>query len=206
MVFARIWLFARIAFALPLGAAVTAGLLFMMHLFIENGHGQSETTSARIVEFVRIEQPEAIQKKDQRPDKPEALERVPDLASPVSTAAFDNSIGINIAAAPTLEYRANINGVSMTVSDGEYLPIVKVAPIYPTRALQRRLEGYVIVEFVVTSTGSVRDVSVVESSSPLFEEAALEAALKFKYKPRVVDGLAIEVAGVKNLITFKLDG
>jgi protein TonB len=90
----------------------------------------------------------------------------------------------------------------MIASDGEYLPIVKVAPVYPTRALQRRLEGYVIVEFVVTANGSVRDVAVVESSDAVFERAAIEAALKFKYKPRVVDGSPIEVAGVQNRITF----
>jgi protein TonB len=71
--------------------------------------------------------------------------------------------------------------------------------------MQRRLEGYVIVEFVVTTSGGVRDVAVVESSSEIFESAAMEAALKFRYKPRVVDGIAIEVAGVQNRISFRLD-
>ena len=84
----------------------------------------------------------------------------------------------------------SIGGVGFGVSDGEYLPIVKVAPVYPSRALSRGLEGYVIVEFTVMSTGAVRDVSVVESTSSLFERAATTAALKFKYKPRVIDGEA----------------
>jgi protein TonB len=90
-------------------------------------------------------------------------------------------------------------------SDGEYLPMYKASPQYPVRALQRRLEGYVIVEFVVTAAGAVRDVIVVESSSPIFEQAAVEAALKFKYQPRVIDGQPIEVSGVQNRITFKLN-
>jgi len=51
----------------------------------------------------------------------------------------------------------------------------------------------------------VTNVTVVESSAPIFEEAAIEAAQKFKYKPRVVDGVAIEVSGVQNKITFKLN-
>jgi protein TonB len=83
--------------------------------------------------------------------------------------------------------------------------VVKVAPVYPMRALQRRLEGYVVVEFVVTSSGAVRDVTVIESTAEIFEEAAVEAAMKFKYKPRIVDGTPIEVPGVRNQITFKLD-
>ncbi|SVD91537.1 uncharacterized protein METZ01_LOCUS444391, partial [marine metagenome] len=91
------------------------------------------------------------------------------------------------------------------VSDGEYLPIVKVAPIYPARAASRGLEGYVILEFTVTRAGTVRDVFVVESTSSIFERAATTAAYKFKYKPRVIDGEPVEVPGVRNKITFVLE-
>jgi TonB family protein len=87
----------------------------------------------------------------------------------------------------------------------EFLPIVAVAPIYPDDALTIGLEGYVIVEFTVTSTGSVADAHVVESTSSLFDAAALDAARKFKYRPRIVNGAAIAVPGVRNKITFVLD-
>ena len=91
--------------------------------------------------------------------------------------------------------------------DGDYLPIVKVAPIYPRRAQSRGIEGYVIVEFTVTKSGSVRDPFVVEAQPEgIFDRAAMDAALKFKYKPRVVDGEATEVAGVQNKISFEIDG
>jgi protein TonB len=106
--------------------------------------------------------------------------------------------------APSLDAGISIGGVGFGVSDGEYLPIVKVAPVYPSRALSRGLEGYVIVEFTVTRTGTVRDVLVVESTSTLFERAATTAALKFKYKPRVIDGEPVEVPGVRNKITFEI--
>ena len=98
-------------------------------------------------------------------------------------------------------------GISLTPGDAEYLPIVKVAPLYPRRALQRGIEGYVLVEFTVTRQGSTRDIKVIESkpSSSLFHSAAIKATAKFKYKPRTVDGKAIEVAGVKNKIIFRLE-
>lgn len=196
-------MFARIACALPLGAAVTAGLLFCMHLLIETGQGSSEPTVARVVDFVRIEREEIVQTSEKRPERPEPLESAPDMPQPDLADSFSSSIEIALAR-PAVDFGAAISGTGITVSDGEYLPVVKVAPVYPMRALQRRVEGYVIVEFVVTSSGAVTDVTVVESSAPIFEQAAIDAAQKFKYKPRVVDGVAIEVSGVQNKITFKL--
>ncbi|PTB82172.1 protein TonB, partial [Marinobacter sp. Z-D5-3] len=95
----------------------------------------------------------------------------------------------------------------LDTSDGEYLPIVKVQAAYPRRALQRGIEGYVVVEFTVTRQGTVRDPRVVEAEpESIFDQAAMDAVLKFKYKPRVVNGDAVEVEGVQNRITFEIDG
>ena len=85
------------------------------------------------------------------------------------------------------------------------LPIVKVQPIYPRRAQTRCIEGHVLLEFVVTANGAVRDPVIVEAEPPgVFDRAAVDAALKFKYRPEVVNGEPIEVAGVRNLIKFEL--
>jgi bla regulator protein blaR1 len=91
------------------------------------------------------------------------------------------------------------------VSDNEYLPIVKVAPVYPARALARGLEGYVVLRFSINETGSVESVEVADSSSSLFEEAAIESALKFKYRPRLENGSPVRVDGVMTRIEFVLD-
>src|SRR5690606_13556723 len=98
---------------------------------------------------------------------------------------------------PAIDISAGIDGAA---AGGEYLPIVKVAPIYPQRALARGIEGWVLVEFTVTTSGTVRDVRVVEAEPQgLFDRAAMDAAAKFKYKPRVIDGKPVEVEGVQNL-------
>lgn len=197
-------MFARIALAVPLGALVTAGLLYTMHVFIETGQGNPEVETRRLVDFVRIEREEHVAKREQRPEKPDTLERAPDVPQPDPTDSFAGTIEVSLSK-PSIDFAADISGTGMVASDGEYLPIVKVAPVYPMRALQRRLEGHVVVEFVVTASGAVRDIIVVESSDPVFEQAAIDAATKFRYKPRVVDGDPVEVAGVQNRITFKLD-
>ena len=66
--------------------------------------------------------------------------------------------------------------------------------------------GYVVVEFTVTSLGTVTDPVVLEAEPPgVFDKAALDAVKKFKYKPQVVEGSAVDVAGVRNIIRFELD-
>ena len=190
--------------AVSVGGAVTFGLLFMMQLLIATGESAvTDSERIRLNEFVRVERNEVIETKKEKPEKPPEPEVPPDMPEPQNSNQFDSSMIVSISA-PTTQVNLNVTGVGFGVSDGEYLPIVKVAPVYPSRALSRGLEGYVIVEFTVTQTGAVKDVFVVESTSSLFERAAVEAAFKFKYKPRVIDGVAVEVPGVQNKITFEI--
>lgn len=93
----------------------------------------------------------------------------------------------------------------LIVDDGDFMPIVKVSPVYPPRAAARGIEGYVVIEYTVTHLGTVSDLVVIESSSPLFERSALQAAAQFKFKPRVVGGESIAVQGVRTIIRFELD-
>ena len=63
-----------------------------------------------------------------------------------------------------------------------------------------------LLEFIVMTTGAVRDPVVIDAKPPgIFDRAAIQAALKFKYKPKVVNGEPVEVAGVRNLIKFELE-
>ena len=104
----------------------------------------------------------------------------------------------------------------------DYLPIVKVHPQYPRRALSRGFTGYVFVEFTVTELGRVKDPVVIEncafvkqnnrqkgencSNSPnkIFDKSALKAARKFLYKPKERNGTPVQTKGVQNKITFDL--
>ena len=195
---------ARYAMSVSIGTGVTFGLLFIMQLLIATGRNAiTDNENFRLGDFVRVERNEIIETKKEKPEKPPEAEAPPEMPAPDLNNAFDNSMAVSVSA-PTMDTSMSIGGIGFAVTDGEYLPIVKVAPVYPSRALTRGLEGYVIVEFTVTRAGTVRDVSVVESTSALFERAATEAALKFKYKPRVIDGEAVEVPGVRNKISFEI--
>ena len=201
--------FARYGFAIPLGGALTLAVFFLMHTLIATGQGAiTEETGGAVVDFVRVKQEETVREKDRRPERPPEPEKPPpqpDLPTP-SVSQQANTGGLNIGAMdvnPDIDISA---GIDAGTAGGEYLPIVKVAPIYPQRALARGLEGWVLVEFTVTTAGTVRDVRVVEADPPgVFDRAAMDAALKFKYKPRVIDGRAVAVEGVQNLIRFELE-
>ncbi|MEM9385712.1 MAG: energy transducer TonB [Pseudomonadota bacterium] len=191
-----------------LAFAVTFGLVYIMQFLIATGQAAiTEDKSLNFLEFVRVKQEEVVEAKQRKPEKPPEPEAPPPEAPRPQLDPTDASISIsNTAASLSGVDVGGIGGLGLGAADGEYLPIVKVAPIYPRRALQRGLEGYVIVEFTVSRQGTVKDVVVIESTSSLFDRAAVEAAQKFKYKPRVVNGEPIEVPGVRNQITFKLEG
>lgn len=163
-----------------------------------------------IVDFVRIQREEIKEQRPEKPRKPPAPANLPpDLPPPKVNLAKPSPEKIAVRAVPVQpQFNMSPAGFNLDLGDGDYLPIVKVAPVYPRRALSRGIEGWVILEFTVTTTGSVRDVTVVDSlpKSTLFHEAAIRAAQRFKYKPRVIDGVAAEVRGVRNKITFRIEG
>ena len=106
---------------------------------------------------------------------------------------------------PSLSSGKSLFGIAF--SDGEYLPLLKVPADYPPKALAAGVEGWVLVRFTVSKTGTVKNPSVIKAEpSGFFERSALRAVKKFRYKPRVIGGEAVEVEGVTNRIVFRLEG
>lgn len=197
----------RYAFAIITGTLVTLSLLFLMQLLI--AYGEEAITKPRakhMLEFVRVKRNENVQTEDIKPEKPPPPPQVPPDVPPQEQDNMDaNAATINIPP-PSVSSDVQIGGPGgMNIAEGDYLPIVRVAPVYPARALSRGIEGYVDMGFTVTTTGTVRDPVVLFSTSSLFERAATQAVLKFKYKPRVVDGQPVDVPNVKTRITFKIE-
>ena len=200
----------RILIALMLSAGITMVLFYLMQsLIASGGSALTDPPKGRVLDFVRVPKEEAVEQKERKPRKPPPpKEPPPQMDQPQLDSATPNSDGNGLDFSSEVSADVALDGgLALESGDGEYLPIVKVAPVYPRRALQRGIEGYVIVEFTVTKQGSVRDPVVVEAQPEgIFEQAAIDAALKFKYKPRVVNGEAAEVSGIQNRISFELDG
>lgn len=195
----------RVILSACLAVGITASLFALMaSLIYMNETAPNDSKTIKIADITMPPTEIETQYDTQKPDKPEEPDTPPPETPQMEMDTPEADMAINIAA-PSAKTDLNVAGVGGIGGDGEYLPIVKVQPVYPRRALQRGIEGYVIVEFTVTTNGSVRDPIVVESNPPkIFDNAAVKAALKFKYKPRVIDGQPIEVPGVQNKITFAI--
>lgn len=197
----------RIAIGGILAAGVTLGLFLLMHTLIEMADKSiDESDTRKITDITMPEIKIEAQVKEVKPDKPdEPEEPPPDLPTPQMDNIEVDTGALNLSAPTGADVNIGLGG-GLGASDGEYLPIVKVAPIYPRRATSRGIEGYCIVEYTVTKSGTTRDIRPVDCQpSGVFDSASVKAAEKFKYKPRVVDGEPIEVAGVQNKFTYTLE-
>ena len=200
----------RLVVAILLAAFVTLALFFLMQSLIQSGDSAlTDAPKGSVLDFVRVKKEQAVQKKDRKPKKPpKPKEPPPDMAPPQMDAPSPASatggmdFGADVAADVSLD-----GGLALESGDGEFLPIVRVAAVYPRRALQRGIEGYVDIEFTVSKLGSVIQPKVIQASPEgIFEQAALDATLKYKYKPRVVNGEPMEVSGVEVRVKFELGG
>jgi len=198
--------------ALSMAFVITTLLVYGMQRLIETGE-RALTEEARIYipDFVRIQREESVERKQVKPDKVPPAETSPENAVSPDLAETNEGVGVGVdfsSGNRSLDSGFTLNVAGLTSfenADADYMPLVKVAPIYPRRAAARGLAGWVLVRFTVTSAGSVKDVEVLESTDPIFERAAVQAALKFKYKPRIVDGEAVEVTGVLHYIRFDVE-
>jgi protein TonB len=187
-----------------LAIPVVVGLFMIMHSLIDRDFENPEVSNTKIADLVQPDEDIQLESTVAKPDKVEDPEEPP---PEMEMMQIDLNMDTDIQnSAPVATVDVNISTTGMSSGDGEYLPIVKVAPIYPRRAQSRGISGYCIVEYTVTTSGAIRDPQAVDCEpAGVFEKASVKAALKFKYKPRVVDGEPIEVAGVQNKFTYELE-
>lgn len=198
---------ARYSFAALVGLVVTFSLFYLMQaLVVTDRVTLSDVQTIRFVDVVQVDRRQEAkveQREVQKPIPPEAPP--PDLDIPTAVA---NNTGQRLSFGQlSLNTGLTASGPSLGApTDGDYLPLVRIQPQYPRRAQERGIEGYVIVELTVTEQGTVENVRVIEADPPgYFERAAEQAAMKFKYKPKVVNGEPIPVEGVRYIFTFNLD-
>ena len=183
------------------GTVVSFASILLMALLIATGEVSLDDVQLRkIVDVVMpVRDPELIDSVE----RPEEAEPEPDQLPPeVDIENIEELLDQSVN--PNLNFKRRRSGVFM---DGSYVPIFQVPPQYPRRAAERGIEGCVVLKYVVTEVGSVRDPVVIQSiPQGIFDRAAIRAALRYKYKPLIRDGNAVEVEGVTQRITFVLEG
>lgn len=184
-----------------IAVGIVFGLFMLMQILIAlDSRGLKEEEGFRIADVIMPEVKPEVISETEVPDRPDAPEEPPpDINFDVQPEEVNLNIG-------SYSPKVKVDTAGGLFRDGEYLPIFKVPPQYPRRAAERGIEGYVILRYTVTATGTVRNPVVVESQPPkIFDQAAIRASLKNKYKPKVVNGKAVDVDGVLYRIIFELE-
>lgn len=197
---------------LLLAVVVNALLLWGIYRLVEGGQREiPEMLDLNFVDFVRLkeehkpepERPRPLPEKQPLPDRPLDMPKLamPQMKPPplpklsVPTAAVD--VPLDLSGGPFLgEVGVASGDFGFELDDLEIeenvVPLYRTHPLYPPRAMRARLDGVVLVEFIITPEGLVHSAGIVRADPPeVFDNAVLTAVKKWKFKPKIVAGRAV---------------
>ena len=195
----------RIPVAVILGAIFTTSVFWLLRHLVGRQVDVAQFKEATRIDFSRLRKDTEVQtKRDQKVERerPPPTPEMPKMA--FSTSGIENNVA---TLTPVVDARGAMTRMSMSAgSDRDVIPLERIAPDYPPRALSRGLEGWVKVQFTITPTGTVKDPKVVDSMpKEIFDDAALKSIARWRYNPRVEGGVAVERVGVQTIIRFQLE-
>jgi protein TonB len=197
----------RWAASMAMAVLITFGLFFFMQALIETGEGLDERLN--VVKIVDSTMPEIELEVIEEIDKPELIEEITEVVEEVERqVTISDGPDLNIDRSQVqMDTGLELSNASISATDGDYLPLVAIAPQYPTRAAQRGIQGWCLVSFTVDGLGNVAEETIVvvdAEPANIFDRSSQRAAARFKFQPRVVDGKGVEVAGVQYLFRYEL--
>ena len=195
----------RLGLALLLGALLNAGVFELLWQLVSASATQELLMQATRIEFTRMRRDtEVASKRDERIEReqPPEVPQLPKLS--VSAGSIDSNV---ISLTPVVDARGAMMRMSMSAgSDRDVIPLVRINPDYPQRALSRGIEGWVVVQFTITATGSVASAVVVDAEPEgIFDDAALKAIARWRYNPKVEGGVAVERVGIRTVLRFMIE-
>lgn len=197
--------------AISAAALVATSLCFYLMFFLI----ANEMQQPREIEPVAYVNPSI---EEHEPLEPVTTRKKPQKMLPLEPPPDPNAIQINRTAwvdvkaeRPTFGSIADLLGpndirLQLEAPHSELLPLYVVQPIYPLSAAMREIEGFVVVEFSVRENGTVANPTIVSSEPEvLFDDAALSAVSRFKFRPREVGGEQIRADNVQMKFSFNLE-
>ena len=195
----------KIPIAIIIGGLFTTLVFWLLAYSVNQGESAGAMAEAKRIDFSRVRKDTEVQTKRQEKvqrERPPPTPQTPRMA--LSQGGLDNNVA---SLSPVVDTRGAMRGLKLSAgSDRDVVPLVRIAPEYPQRALTRGLEGWVKVQFTITTTGTVKDPIVVDADPKnIFDDAALKSIARWKYNPKVEDGAAVERVGVQTIIRFQLE-
>ena len=200
--------------AFGLAAVLTLALSWLMNFLVHgSGHKADKGEQLQAIDFVRLRKDSDLTERERRKPPPPPPPKTPPPPPQMKVAAEQVQQSPTPFNIPNLGLAPGIGGGPFLGAigggigggDSDIIPLVRISPQYPRQAAMDRIEGTVTLEFIVNPDGTVRNVRIVSANPPgVFEQAAITAALKWKFKPKVVDGKPVEQKGVQPM-SFKLE-
>ena len=206
----------RLIIALFSGLLVSLALFWLMQFMISNNQqGFKKTKDLQMTEFVRLKRESKLKTKERKiPDEPPPKKQPPPPPQMSVQQTHVAQTPLPNMDIPALDLPLQSSRFAGSVVGGlqmgrgkvstNVIPLVRIPPRYPMRAARRKIEGWVKVEFTITEEGTVKDADVIESlPSGIFDQAALRAISKWKFKAKIIDGEAFEQRAIQ-VLQFKL--
>lgn len=195
--------FVKKMLALCLAVVMTMMLFYMMYLLIKNDAVPEEPKESPIIPSTLYREPV----RDPVPP-PEQLLIKPVIQNPPSVP-YEPLIPTAVAPSipePGLIGQRLPTQINPLAIDAQPMPMVRVAPAYPQSAIVRRIEGFVDVVFDVTETGAVENIKVVYAEpEKIFNSAVMKSVSRWKYRPKMEEGVAMKMVGLRERIRFNLE-
>jgi protein TonB len=196
-----------------LALAVAFGLFTLMQSLVDLSRYEVNKEARGVsVDFVRAKHESMTETKKRALPEKQKVDRQPTAPKLDLPRSSGSGTGVAVrfdTAAPVAEQKLRLTGglhMGGAPADSGTIPLVRIQPMYPRNAAERRIEGWVRLEFTISKTGTVKNARVIDAQPPhIFNRAALDAIRKWKYKPTIVNGVAMETPGIQVQLTFKLD-
>lgn len=196
---------ARFLTSAMLAVVTTMALFLTMKVLVTGQDYEVEAELASIgIDFVRVERDEDVNTKDRALKRPS--QQKPDEPPPPPKLTQTQRPNMDKASMSADMSQFGLSGMNLNAPvDGDTLAIVRVLPRYPSRALSRGIEGWVLLEFTIDQLGQATELIVVEADPKgVFDRAALSAIRKWKYRPKMQNGRPTTRPGVRQLISFNI--
>jgi protein TonB len=198
----------RLVGGVPIAALVTLALFLLMRQLIwveevtfDDRPEEFNLTIDEVVEEIEIARRETTIDQIDQIDPPPPPPQIERQAAEQPTEGLSTVIG----AIPEFDQPSlNSNNISFSVSDRDAQPLVRIEPQYPPRAAERGVEGTCDVTFDVAPDGSPFNIRILQCDSSLFERASIRAVERWRYNPKIQDGVAVARTGVQTQFIFQL--
>ena len=189
-----------------LALAITFGLFGFMQFLIQNQQ-QGQQVDNGLPTIVITHQAEDSKENDivRNLPKPPPVPKAPEMKPlEIEPAALSKGLVIETPQVVTTGLKTGFNEGGINKSH-DSRPILRVEPRYPIVAARDGLEGWVELLFDIDKLGRVFNVRVLASEPrQVFDKEAKKALKKWKYKAKMVDGVATEQHNLSVLLDFKL--